>query len=148
MGSEREASRPGKRGAGGRAAADAVPANTACAPQGTAVAVRLRQDRGQLVFSLPARPCATPRHACLPRWHYPMLRDARRAAAYARALDAAVRAVRERCGRPPHVLDAGSGTGLLGLLALRRVGQRGGEGRDGGGADGIAGACSATPAAI
>jgi tetratricopeptide (TPR) repeat protein len=49
---------------------------------------------------------------CVPRWHFPMMNDAQRNEAYDRALRKVVRA-------DSHVLDIGSGSGLLAMMAAR-----------------------------
>ena len=49
--------------------------------QGAAVEVQVRQDAGQLHFAADP-PGRRPRHAFLPRWHFDMLADGQRNAAY------------------------------------------------------------------
>jgi predicted RNA methylase len=90
------------------------------APGGAAQRVRVRQDAGQLVFASTPPPCR-PRHALVPRWHYDMVLDSQRNAAYAAAIAAAVgRAKRgAAAGRGLLALDIGAGSGLLGMLAAR-----------------------------
>jgi hypothetical protein len=68
--------------------------------------------------TVPAPPLTLP-SAWLPRWHWDMVADTARAEAYAAALGRVLG--REGGGGPAAhvVLDAGAGTGLLGLLAAR-----------------------------
>jgi arginine Nomega-methyltransferase len=60
----------------------------------------------------PADLIRVPAQRTVPRWHFPMLNDMERNTALAAALDRVV---------PPgsHVLDIGSGTGLLAMMAIR-----------------------------
>jgi hypothetical protein len=62
-----------------------------------------------------------PRHAALPGWHFDMVADAGRNAAYARAIGAAMERARARLapGEPLAALDLGSGSGLLAMMAAR-----------------------------
>ena len=54
---------------------------------------------------------------CVPAWHFPMMNDAARNAAYDRAI--------RRAMRPGmHVLDIGAGSGLLSLMAARAGAER------------------------
>lgn len=57
--------------------------------QGESVEVRVRQDAGQLHFASDP-PARRPRHAFLPRWHFDMLHDTQRNAAYQAAIERAV----------------------------------------------------------
>jgi predicted O-methyltransferase YrrM len=51
------------------------------------------------------------------RWHFRMLNDRARNEAYAAAIGVAVAEAAALLGRPPVVLDIGTGTGLLSLMA-------------------------------
>ena len=48
-----------------------------------------------------------------------MLRDGARNACFARAIERRVREQQQRLGRPPLVLDIGTGSGFLGMIAAR-----------------------------
>lgn len=62
--------------------------------------------------------CAS-RQAALPWWHFEMVADQARNAAYGGAIARAVRRLVARGGGDPLVLDAGAGSGLLSLMAAR-----------------------------
>ena len=72
-------------------------------------------------FSPPSRPRRDGhRTPTIPAWHYDMLNDTNRNDAYDAAITDAVRARRGPNGaRPCVVLDAGSGSGLLSMMAAR-----------------------------
>lgn len=59
----------------------------------------------------------------VPRWHFPMMNDRRRNEAYESALRAEI-ARRREAGANPLVLDIGSGSGLLSLMAARAGAER------------------------
>ena len=81
--------------------------------------VRLRQDAGQLHFAAAPGAAPRPRHAHVPRWHFAMVQDARRNAAYERAIRRAVELKRAAGAREVVVLDIGAGSGILSLMAAR-----------------------------
>jgi predicted RNA methylase len=56
-------------------------------------------------------------NSAVQRWHFRMLNDARRNAAYAAAIQGALAGLPNAPGSA--VLDIGTGTGLLGMLAAR-----------------------------
>jgi 2-polyprenyl-3-methyl-5-hydroxy-6-metoxy-1,4-benzoquinol methylase len=88
--------------------------------QGETLRVRLRQDRGQLHWAA-AGPGAAgrPRHAHVPRWHFDMVQDAQRNAAYERAIARMVGLQRAAGAQEVSVLDIGAGSGILSLMAAR-----------------------------
>ena len=89
--------------------------------QHSTLPLRVRRDTAQLTFTPASSPCRALRHARLPPWHWPMLADHSRALILARA---AARAVSAACAAgvaDPHVLEAGAGSGLLGILVARCV---------------------------
>jgi tetratricopeptide (TPR) repeat protein len=55
----------------------------------------------------------------VPRWHFVMMNDRRRNEAYDRAITRAIRQKTEATGRPPLVLEIGTGSGLLSMMAAR-----------------------------
>lgn len=85
---------------------------------GTAVALRVRQDAGQIVFTSTPPPSRL-RHALVPRWHYDMILDSARNDAYNAAIRRAVAAKRDAGCRQLAVLDMGAGSGLLSMMAAR-----------------------------
>ena len=87
--------------------------------QSSTLALRVRRDASHLHFTPAASPCRSPRHTRLPAWHWPMLADEARARALARGAARAVDAWRARGVDDVHVLDAGAGSGLLGVLVAR-----------------------------
>lgn len=107
--------------------ADWVPAAPAAAiyyldeqalKNGSRVSLHVRQDDTQLVFrSEPAQWRA--RHACIPTWHYDMLNDVSRNAAYERAITRAVRESKASGNENVMVIDIGAGSGLLSMMAAR-----------------------------
>ena len=86
---------------------------------GETIDLRVRRDAHQVFFSsVPAQ--TRLRTATIPAWHYDMLNDTNRNDAYDAAITDAVRARRGPNGaRPCVVLDAGSGSGLLSMMAAR-----------------------------
>lgn len=86
--------------------------------QGAKVSVRVRQDAGQLHFA--AEPGAKrPRHAWVPRWHFDMVLDEQRNAAYEKAIVRAIEIKHALGCKEVSVLDIGAGSGLLSLMAAR-----------------------------
>ena len=84
---------------------------------GPPVTVRVRRDAGQILFTSDPPP-TRPRHSNIPQWHYDMLNDAGRNDAYEAAIVAAVNR-RKKSGGKIDALDAGSGSGLLAMMAAR-----------------------------
>ena len=87
--------------------------------QSSTLRLRVRVHAASLSFTVADAPCRLPRHARLAPWHWPMLGDGSRARALA---DAACRAVADWRAAgidDVHVLDAGAGSGLLGVLVAR-----------------------------
>lgn len=62
-----------------------------------------------------------PQHAALASWHFDMVADTGRNGAYRRAIEAAVARARRglAAGQALHVVDVGSGSGLLAMMAAR-----------------------------
>ena len=81
--------------------------------------VTVRQDKGQVHFASMARGCGRPRHAHVPRWHFDMVLDDRRNAAYQTAITRAVHLKRAAGDDDVYVLDMGAGSGILSLIAAR-----------------------------
>ena len=104
--------------------------------RGETVSLRVRRDDDQVLFASAAS-ASTPRTATIPTWHYDMLNDAGRNAAYDEAITCAVRRVKGLATkdapsgndssapetppttRPCSVIDAGSGSCLLAMFAAR-----------------------------
>mmetsp|Transcript_10017 Transcript_10017/g.37155 ORF Transcript_10017/g.37155 Transcript_10017/m.37155 type:complete len:1193 (+) Transcript_10017:197-3775(+) len=93
---------------------------------GDVVSLRCMRDDNQIYFqSTP--PASIPRRAAIPMWHYDMLNDHGRNAAYDACIKNAVRkykGVGNSNGNPGNirhlsVIDAGSGSGLLAMMAAR-----------------------------
>ena len=93
---------------------------------GDVVSLRRMRDDNQIYFqSTP--PASIPRRAAIPMWHYDMLNDHGRNAAYDACIKNAVRkykGVGNSNGNPGNirhlsVIDAGSGSGLLAMMAAR-----------------------------
>ena len=106
------------------------------AEAGSAIELRVRRDRDQIFFTTQPVPATRPRRAHIPRWHFDMLNDAGRNDAYDRAIRKAVERwkTRRSGGRErsnsrsggksiktpgPLVLDAGAGSGILSMMAVR-----------------------------
>lgn len=82
--------------------------------------VTIRQDRGQIHFASAGNPgCGRPRHAHIPRWHFDMVLDAHRNAAYQSAITRAIQLKRAAGDESIYVLDMGAGSGILSLMAAR-----------------------------
>ena len=82
------------------------------------MAVRVQRDMAHLHFdSVP--PACRPHHAHLPRWHFEMLADTQRNAAYDAAIQHAIALQRAKGSKHVAVLDMGAGSGLLGMMAAR-----------------------------
>ena len=81
--------------------------------------VTVRQDKGQIHFASMAWGCGRPRHAHVPRWHFDMVLDDQRNAAYQTAITRAVHLKQAAGEEKTHVLDMGAGSGILSLLAAR-----------------------------
>lgn len=89
----------------------------------------------QLFVDAPAELCQSGR---LVRWplapclayHFPMIADEGRNGCFDRALRAAVTDFGSREGRAPHMLDIGSGSGLLAMMAARAGNAAGGRAID------------------
>ncbi len=82
------------------------------------ISLRVRRDKDQVFFTSTPPP-TRPRHAHIPQWHYDMLHDAGRNEAYDAAIKTAVTATKRRLGGRCEVLDCGSGSGLLSMMAAR-----------------------------
>lgn len=87
--------------------------------QGSALQVTVRQDRGQVHFGSAAAGSGRPRHAHIPRWHFDMVLDGQRNAAYQVAITRAIELKRAAGEETIHVLDMGAGSGILSLMAAR-----------------------------
>ncbi|KAL0046712.1 hypothetical protein WJX82_008116 [Trebouxia sp. C0006] len=86
--------------------------------QGHSVKVRVQQDSDQILFSsVPAQ--QRPRHAFIPRWHFDMVQDHMRNAAYDQAISRAVDFKKALGCDKVGVLDMGAGSGLLSMMAAR-----------------------------
>ena len=87
--------------------------------QGQELLVRVQQDKSQIIFSSTPPQCRM-HHAIVPRWHYDMILDAERNAAYNTAIQKAVAAKKSfKSGSKVHCLDMGAGSGLLSMMAAR-----------------------------
>ena len=87
--------------------------------QGQELLVRVQQDKSQVLFSSSPPQCRM-HHAIVPRWHYDMILDAERNAAYNMAIQKAVAAKKSfKSGSKVHCLDMGAGSGLLSMMAAR-----------------------------
>ena len=84
------------------------------------VRVRVRQDAGQIHFSLVDSPATRVRHNLVPRWHYDMVLDQQRNEMYDRAISGAVKRL-QQAGRkvvPLRMLDS-EWPALLSSMAVR-----------------------------
>ena len=79
----------------------------------------VRQDRGQVHFAAAAAGFGRPRHAHIPRWHFDMVLDTQRNAAYQAAIHRAIELKRAAGEEAIYVLDIGAGSGILSLMAAR-----------------------------
>jgi len=113
--------------------------------QGSTLTLRIRQDKGQILFSSDPPPCRL-HHALAPRWHYDMVLDQLRNDAYDKAIRNAVAGIKQRdvstlaiastetslnntagssngnqasLTPPITALDIGAGSGLLSMMAVR-----------------------------
>lgn len=75
--------------------------------------------------NLRVRKCVPPSSLCAHRWHFDMLHDAPRNSAFRGALETAITAFTEEHKKPPLVLDIGTGSGLLSMLAVRAGASKG-----------------------
>ncbi|KAL4447971.1 hypothetical protein ABPG75_005190 [Micractinium tetrahymenae] len=86
--------------------------------RGSSVQLRARHDAGQFVFTSSPPQCR-PRHALVPRWHFDMVLDSQRNAAYDGAIRRAVARLRNESCTGLLALDLGAGSGLLSMMAAR-----------------------------
>lgn len=86
---------------------------------GQPLELRVCRDADRVLVQPLRHPDRRPRHERAPKWHFEMVGDSLRNAAYARALRRAVRDLRRRGCAAPHALDVGAGSGLLSMLAVR-----------------------------
>ncbi len=95
-----------------------APSSTA-APQQASLSISLQHESSGTV----AAPLAWehPHHAALASWHFDMVGDTGRNGAYRRATEGAVARARRglAAGQALHVVDVGSGSGLLAMMAAR-----------------------------
>ena len=85
--------------------------------RGDITQISIKRDANQIYFeSTP--PQMRARHAQIPSWHYDMLNDDGRNGAYEKAIARAVERKKQEKGRC-EVLDAGAGSGILSMLAMR-----------------------------
>lgn len=83
------------------------------------IVLRIQQDKSQIVFSSDP-PQYKMHHAIVPRWHYDMILDTERNAAYNEAIKKAVDSKRfARSDAAVHCIDMGAGSGLLSMMAAR-----------------------------
>ena len=87
--------------------------------RGDSVPLTVFMDDGQIVF-LTTPPQCRPRHSLVPRWHYDMVLDEARNEAYNSALKKAMIRLKTVQGKAEvMVLDIGTGSGLLAMMAAR-----------------------------
>ncbi len=79
---------------------------------GSTLSLRVRVQETRMHFEVVSAAPRRPRHCLLPTWYLPMLQDAERNGAYARAIDAALKSAPEAT-----VFDIGAGCGLLSMMA-------------------------------
>jgi len=85
---------------------------------GLPVDEKIDQYFADAIWTMTRRPGTKPKFSRIPSWHWAMLNDAQRNSAYRLALNKAVAKVKSQ-GKVVRVLDIGSGTGLLAMLAGR-----------------------------
>lgn len=79
----------------------------------------MRGRKGELHFRCLDADESKPRHASIPRWHLWMVLDEERNSAYDRAIRRAVEMQHMSGEQAVHVLDIGTGCGLLSMFAAR-----------------------------
>jgi len=84
---------------------------------GDDVEVRVRRETDRIHFTS-TPPQTRPRHANIRSWHYDMLNDSSRNAAYEKAIKRAI-LKRKEMNLKSEVLDVGAGSGLLSMFAMR-----------------------------
>jgi len=79
---------------------------------------KMDQYFADALFSFTKRSASIPKFSRIPSWHWAMLNDIQRNSAYRIALTKAVAQLKSE-GKEARVLDIGSGTGLLAMMAAR-----------------------------
>ena len=83
------------------------------------VSLEMHRTRDHFLFSCTKAGRCKPQHASIPRWHFWMVLDTERNSAYEKAIHRAIEALHLSGIWSVNVLDIGSGSGLLSLIAAR-----------------------------
>ena len=83
------------------------------------LSLRLTDSSLDVEVETPVAASPDPHPPSLPSYHFPMLADETRNAAFDRSLTAAIAKLTTSLGKPPTVLDIGGGSGLLSMMAAR-----------------------------
>ncbi len=89
--------------------------------QDRSLLLEMYYHRGELRFYCPEAGKGRPHHASIPRWHFDMVLDEQRNHAYDAAIKRAVELRRAGENNGVKVLDIGTGSGILSLMAARQA---------------------------